>query len=61
MTLLKLRAFHLQPLAAWNQKHVGQIGGRAETGEKIRRALEKAGIEFTNGDGLGVRLKKKRR
>lgn len=39
----------------------GQLGGRAETGEKIRRALEKAGIEFTNGDGVGVRLKKKRR
>lgn len=39
----------------------GQLGGRAETREKIRRALEKVGIEFTNGDGLGVRLKKKRR
>lgn len=39
----------------------GQLGGRAETREKIRRALEKAGIEFTNGDGLGVRLRKKRR
>jgi transcriptional regulator with XRE-family HTH domain len=39
----------------------GQLGGRPETGEKIRRALEKAGIEFTNGDGLGVRLKKRRR
>lgn len=39
----------------------GQLGGRAETREKIRRALEKVGIEFTNGDGLGVRLRKKRR
>ena len=38
----------------------GELGGRAETREKIRRALEKAGIEFTNGDAPGVRLKKKR-
>jgi hypothetical protein len=29
--------------------------------EKMRKALEKAGIEFTNGDALGVRLKKKPR
>jgi len=35
----------------------GQLGGRAETGDKIRRALEKAGIEFTNGNSPGVRLK----
>lgn len=38
----------------------GEIGGRAETEEKIRRALEKAGIEFLNGDQPGVRLKKKK-
>jgi predicted transcriptional regulator len=35
----------------------GEIGGRAETGDKIRRALEKAGIEFTNGNSPGVRLR----
>jgi transcriptional regulator with XRE-family HTH domain len=29
--------------------------------QKMRRALEKAGIEFTDGDRLGVRLKAKRR
>ncbi len=39
----------------------GNLRGRDETQEKIVSALEKAGIEFTNGDGLGVRLKKKRR
>ena len=38
----------------------GEIGGRAETEQKIRRALEKAGIEFLNGDQPGVRLKKKK-
>ncbi len=37
----------------------GMLGGRASTAEKIRRALEAAGIEFTNGDLPGVRLKKK--
>ena len=39
----------------------GPLGGRASTGEKIRKTLEAAGIEFTNGDAPGVRLKKKRR
>ena len=39
----------------------GHLGGRDETHEKIVSALQKAEIEFTNGDGLGVRLKKKRR
>jgi len=39
----------------------GALGGRDETQEKIVSALQKAGIEFTNGDGPGVRLKKKRR
>jgi transcriptional regulator with XRE-family HTH domain len=36
---------------------------RAETVADIRRALEKAGVEFIpeNGGGAGVRLKKRRR
>jgi transcriptional regulator with XRE-family HTH domain len=33
----------------------GELGGRDETREKIRTALEKAGIEFLD-DGQGVRL-----
>jgi predicted transcriptional regulator len=38
----------------------GEIGGRSETAEKIRSALEAAGVEFIpeNGSGAGVRLKK---
>jgi len=39
----------------------GDLGGRDGTQEKIRRALERAGIEFNNGDEPGVLLKKKRR
>ena len=39
----------------------GPLGGRDETGAKIRAALESAGIEFIdeNGGGPGVRLKKR--
>ncbi len=39
----------------------GEIGGRRETTEKIRAALEAAGVEFIaeNGGGAGVRLKKR--
>lgn len=38
----------------------GALGGRNETGDKIRSALEAAGVEFIaeNGGGAGVRLKK---
>ena len=39
----------------------GPLGGRNETGNKIRFALEQAGIEFIgeNGGGPGVRLRKR--
>jgi transcriptional regulator with XRE-family HTH domain len=39
----------------------GPLGGRSETGGKIRLALEAAGIEFIdeNGGGPGVRLRKR--
>jgi transcriptional regulator with XRE-family HTH domain len=38
----------------------GQSSGQGETLAKIRRALERAGVEFIaeNGGGAGVRLKK---
>jgi predicted transcriptional regulator len=36
----------------------GELGGRPETVEKIRQALEDAGIQFTNGDAPGVRMRK---
>jgi len=41
----------------------GLLGGRQATAEKIRAALEKAGIEFIdeNGGGPGVRLQKRQR
>jgi predicted transcriptional regulator len=39
----------------------GPLGGRNETGVKIRSALESAGVEFIdeNGGGPGVRLRKR--
>lgn len=40
-----------------NEKYAGEPANV----EKMRKVLEKHGIEFTNGDGLGVRLKKKSR
>lgn len=38
----------------------GEIGGREGTGDRIRLALEAAGIIFVqeNGEGPGVRLRK---
>ena len=41
----------------------GLLGGRETTAQKIRTALEKAGIEFIdeNGGGPGVRLRKRQR
>jgi transcriptional regulator with XRE-family HTH domain len=35
----------------------GLLGGREDTGEKILAALKAAGVEFTNGDQPGVRIK----
>lgn len=49
-----------QPTIKRLEAEGGELGGRVETGEKICRALEKAGIEFTNGGAPGVRLKKKK-
>jgi predicted transcriptional regulator len=41
----------------------GLLGGRQMTAQKIKSALEKAGIEFIdeNGGGPGVRLRKRQR
>ncbi len=38
----------------------GNLGGRPVTGEKIVAALEKAGVEFIDGDEPGVKLKPKK-
>jgi transcriptional regulator with XRE-family HTH domain len=37
----------------------GSLPTRVETMEKLRRALEAAGVEFTNGDVPGVKLRKR--
>ena len=39
----------------------GPLGGRQTTADKIRAALQKAGVEFidANGGGPGVRLRKR--
>ncbi len=49
-----------EPTIARLESLEGHLGGRAETGAKIRSALEKGGIEFIeeNGGGPGVRLRK---
>lgn len=44
----------------WNFE-TDKYGGDPKSLEKMRKALEKAGVEFTNGDAPGVRLKKKKR
>ena len=39
----------------------GPLGGRGQTGSKIKSALERAGVEFIdeNGGGRGVRLRQR--
>jgi predicted transcriptional regulator len=52
-----------EPTIARLESADGPIAGRHTTGEKIRGALEKAGIQFIdeNGGGPGVRLRKRQR
>jgi transcriptional regulator with XRE-family HTH domain len=38
----------------------GALGGRPETREKIMAALERAGVEFIDGDEPGVKLNPKK-
>lgn len=49
-----------EPTIARLESSDGPVGGRADTGEKLVAALEKAGVEFIaeNGGGAGVRLKR---
>jgi hypothetical protein len=49
-----------EPTVARLESADGELGGRELTTEKIRMAIESAGIEFIdeNGGGPGVRLKK---
>jgi transcriptional regulator with XRE-family HTH domain len=50
-----------EPTIARLESSDGALGGRENTAEKIRGAVEKAGIEFINenGGGAGVRLRKR--
>ena len=47
-----------EPTIARLESEDGPVGGRADTGEKLVAAMEKAGVEFIaeNGGGAGVRL-----
>ena len=49
-----------EPTVARLESLEGKLGGREMTAEKIRTALEAAGIQFIdeNGGGAGVRLRK---
>jgi transcriptional regulator with XRE-family HTH domain len=42
------------------EAHDGPLGGRSDTADRIREALQTAGVEFIdeNGGGPGVRLRK---
>jgi transcriptional regulator with XRE-family HTH domain len=44
------------------EAEIGDLGGRASTGEAIKRAFEEAGVTFIaeNGGGAGVRLRHRR-
>jgi transcriptional regulator with XRE-family HTH domain len=52
-----------EPTVARLESAEGELGGREGTGDKIRSAIEKAGVEFIdeNGGGLGVRLRKRQK
>jgi transcriptional regulator with XRE-family HTH domain len=51
-----------EPTVARLESIDGEFGGREVTAEKIRQAIEAAGVEFIdeNGGGPGVRLRKRR-
>ena len=51
-----------EPTVARLESVDGELGGREHTTDKIRTAIESAGIEFIqdNGGGAGVRLRKSR-
>jgi predicted transcriptional regulator len=46
-----------QPTIRRLEAEKGELGGYARTAKKLIDALERAGIEFTNGNSPGVRLK----
>lgn len=52
-----------EPTIARLESVDGELGGREDTAEKLRNAVEAAGVEFIeeNGGGPGVRLRKSHR
>ena len=50
-----------EPTIARLESAEGELGGREDTGDKIKKAIVNAGIEFIeeNGGGPGVRLRKR--
>ena len=52
-----------EPTIARLESADGELGGREDTAQKLRAAIEAAGVEFVdeNGGGPGVRLKKAKR
>ena len=52
-----------EPTIARLEAADGDLGGRENTGQKIRDAIENAGIQFfeENGGGEGARLRKPRK
>jgi transcriptional regulator with XRE-family HTH domain len=50
-----------EPTIARLESEDGELGGRPETGQKLVAALERAGVEFigSDGEGLGVKMKKR--
>jgi transcriptional regulator with XRE-family HTH domain len=56
--LAKIAGVHRNTISNFE---TGKYAGDPKSLDKIRKALEKAGIEFTNGDSPGVRLKGKRK
>ena len=52
-----------EPTVARLELADGELGGREDTAQRLRAAIEAAGVEFIdeNGGGPGVRLKKAKR
>ena len=52
-----------EPTVARLEAADGELGGREDTTQRLRAAIEAAGVEFIdeNGGGAGVRLKTRKR
>ena len=57
--LAKRCGMHLNSLSAMEKRGAKTLTSGLDTLNEIVRALESLGIEFTNGDAIGVRLNMK--